>query len=76
MTKKKTTTKSAKIKTDRGLFDVVHESGFNPGSSNAMDMGCECPVLDNSFGKGSYSHGDGTWWINDGCPIHGRKKTI
>ena len=39
-----------------------------PGSSKAMEIGCKCPVIDNHHGKG---RGDGTYWINANCPIHG-----
>lgn len=40
----------------------------NPGSDEALDMGCTCPVLDNRHGKGSYkSEG---FIIDMECPIH------
>lgn len=39
-----------------------------PGSPEAVKLGCKCPVLDNSHGAG---RGDGTWWINGACPMHG-----
>jgi hypothetical protein len=41
----------------------------NPGSNEALDQGCTCPVIDNQNGKGSYkSEG---FIINGDCPIHG-----
>ncbi len=43
----------------------------NPGSDEAIDQGCICPVLDNSHGKG---FGNGRFWITDGCPLHAPKK--
>ena len=43
---------------------------LNPGSDEAIEMGCTCPVLDNSHGWGSM-YGEGTFWISIGCPIHG-----
>jgi len=41
----------------------------NPGSKEAIDRGCTCPVMDNCFGRGS---GFGGFWIDDTCPIHGK----
>lgn len=41
----------------------------NPGSDAALDLGCECPVMDNAHGKGS-GYGKDTFWIDDGCPLH------
>jgi len=40
----------------------------NPGSKEAKEQGCTCPVLDNDFGKGSYKS-DG-FIINLECPVH------
>jgi len=40
----------------------------NPGSDAARALGCRCPVLDNGHGQG---RGNGTFWIVQGCPIHG-----
>jgi hypothetical protein len=43
----------------------------NPGSAEAKDMGCLCPVLDNNHG--AYPPwADGGWWVNEGCPLHDR----
>ena len=40
----------------------------DPGSVDALDIGCTCPVLDNHYGK---SLGDPPlFWINGSCPIH------
>lgn len=39
-----------------------------PGSEEAIEAGCECPVIDNEHGKGV---GDGLYWMNGGCPLHG-----
>jgi hypothetical protein len=49
----------------------------NPGSQEAMDMGCKCAVLDNGHGQGSgWKNDDGSpvFWINVECPIHGTYK--
>lgn len=50
----------------------------NPGSNEAIDQGCTCPVMDNARGKGiPVPNGDGTYstafWMSGSCPIHGFK---
>ena len=42
----------------------------NPGSDEALDQGCLCPILDNSHGKGVKGNGEAFWTSMD-CPIHG-----
>lgn len=42
----------------------------NPGSKEAQDEGCTCPVLDNNHGKGV----NGSFWMNGDCPLHGFKE--
>lgn len=37
-----------------------------------MKKDCTCPVLDNGRGRGS-SWGPGKFWVNGGCPLHGKK---
>jgi hypothetical protein len=37
---------------------------LRPGSKEAQEQGCLCPVLDNG-GATEY------FWVNGGCPIHG-----
>lgn len=64
-----------------GFVQVDHEGrcisacdeyhNFTPGSNSALDNGCLCPVLDNGHGQG---RGDGTFWINAECPLHGTNK--
>ncbi len=39
----------------------------NPGSVEATDLGCTCPVIDNHFGNGVPGQG---FWITSGCPLH------
>lgn len=41
----------------------------NPGSKEAVEKGCLCPVEDNKYGKGSGYDG---FWVSDSCPIHGK----
>lgn len=43
----------------------------NPGSPEAVAIGCTCPVLDNAHGRGHLCDGwHCGWWINAGCPVH------
>ena len=43
---------------------------MNPGSDEAIEHGCTCPVLDN--GHGSDVIGDTRGFIVEfGCPLHG-----
>jgi hypothetical protein len=48
----------------------------NPGSQEAIELGCRCPVIDNGHGQGAYQE-NGVWlfWINGDCPIHGLELT-
>ncbi len=39
-----------------------------PGSDEAIEQGCSCPVLDNGHGAGI---GGGQYWIGGNCPMHG-----
>lgn len=43
----------------------------NPGSDEALQMGCQCPVLDNRYGKGAYKGKEGEFIISFSCPVHG-----
>jgi len=45
-------------------------SDLNPGSQEARDAGCICPVLDNSYGKGYYMQ-PGVFVMREDCPLHG-----
>lgn len=42
-----------------------------PGSQEAIDQGCKCPVLDNGHGRGAYIK-DGEWiyWYSTDCELH------
>jgi hypothetical protein len=47
-----------------------------PGSDDAIDQGCLCPVLDNCHGKGfPVTTDEGelqiAYWMNNECPLHG-----
>lgn len=41
----------------------------NPGSNEARDRGCICPVLDNNHGQSAPWPPDG-WWMREDCPVH------
>ena len=45
----------------------------NPGSDEAIEQGCFCPILDNYHGRGVAIDGEWQFWINEDCPLHGRK---
>ena len=42
----------------------------NPGSAEAVDQGCTCPIIDNNYGKG-YLGQKGIFVQFDDCPLHG-----
>lgn len=45
-----------------------------PGSHDAVEAGCTCPVLDNHHGHGFVMGGERAYWIAENCPLHGAKK--
>lgn len=45
-----------------------------PGSPEAVDKGCQCPVMDNNNGNGLSVNGGKQWWISSQCPIHAGKQ--
>ena len=45
-----------------------------PGSNEAIEQGCVCPVIDNGHGKGHLGDGEKYgWWISGYCPLHGEE---
>lgn len=45
----------------------------NPGSKEAIELGCVCPVTDNHYGKGFYMSQSDTepkFWISGECTLH------
>jgi hypothetical protein len=48
----------------------------NPGSKEAGEQGCTCPVLDNRHGKGAYDapRGAPVFWFTETCPLHTKKE--
>ena len=65
---------------DRGLYaqrredmkDKFNNKVPNPGSDEALAIGCKCPVMDNCYGKGYLVPGSGSFCIAEHCPIHGK----
>lgn len=55
---------------DKGWDRAFKKKIPNPGSSQALAMGCLCPQMDNKYGVGS-GWGKGAFWINMDCPLHG-----
>ena len=41
-----------------------------PGSDEARAAGCQCPVLDNGYGRGLVLDGKRVWWQVADCPVH------
>lgn len=44
---------------------------LNPGSDEAVEAGCSCPIVDNNHGI-SAPLPDDCWVVNLDCPIHGQ----
>lgn len=46
---------------------------LNPGSPDAVDMGCRCPIMDNHYGRGIPCGDDEPkFWVTPNCPLHGK----
>ena len=47
-----------------------------PGTQDAIDRGCKCPVMDNAHGRGAYIK-DGKWiyWYSTDCELHRNNET-
>ena len=50
--------------------DKMLGAQYNPGSNKAIEMGCACPILDNSHGFG-YMGQKGIFVMTADCPLHG-----
>lgn len=45
---------------------------LNPGSKEAIDQGCLCPIMDNRYGAGIYvKDSEPVFVMNENCPVHG-----
>jgi hypothetical protein len=54
--------------------DRFLEEHPNPGSDEAIKLGCTCPILDNFHGAGL---DDGKYfWYDENCPVHVKKQKV
>ena len=44
----------------------------NPGSQDAIDQGCTCPIIDNGHGSDRIGKIRG-FYISKGCPLHDKE---
>ena len=52
---------------------MIKKQTPNPGSEEAIKMGCKCPVMDNGHGGGVYidlETMEPVFWISESCPVH------
>jgi hypothetical protein len=56
--------------TEEEMDAMTHQewNGLVPGSSQAVEKGCKCPVMDNE------EMPDDKKWVNGDCPLHGKVK--
>jgi hypothetical protein len=49
----------------------------NPGSDEAIEQGCTCPIIDNNHGAGigKDEKGETLFWYSLDCPLHGHLLT-
>lgn len=45
-----------------------------PGSVEAVQQGCTCPISDNKNGKGLSINEDSFFWVSHECPLHFSKE--
>lgn len=45
---------------------------YPPGSQHAQQHGCECPVMDNRYGRGMYNDANGVpqYVMSERCTLH------
>lgn len=57
-------------------YHLMREPVLKPGSTEAVDAGCTCPVFDNRKGRGKWKDANGVtvWVISGDCPLHGSKE--
>ena len=58
-------------------YSKINKYPHNPGSDQAIKDGCKCPVMDNSYGRGSGyvdDEGNPQFWISADCPLHNSGK--
>ena len=55
-----------------GVSREMTEKQPNPGSPEAVEKGCKCPVMDNHAGEGFHMGDNGPmFWMVRSCPLHG-----
>lgn len=47
-----------------------------PGSAEAVDLGCTCPIIDNRYGKGWPTEEGPHYWTDENCPLHGTDQPL
>lgn len=53
------------------MGETVMGKELNPGSKEAIEWGCTCPIKDNRYGKGHQRHARGmSFWVSGDCPLH------
>lgn len=67
--------RSLALDTQRVIMPDFHSELPKPGSPEAVKRGCTCPTKDNGCGRGYSYTPDGLplYWIEPGCPLHGKK---
>jgi hypothetical protein len=60
------------------LKPILEKKPYAPGTTEAIRIGCKCPVGKNNAGAGAYINPEGNpvFWFNKDCPIHGAAKSI
>jgi hypothetical protein len=49
----------------------LYEIQKRPGSNAAVVAGCDCPIIDNHYGRGYRGNGaDYGWIVVEGCHMH------
>lgn len=61
--------KDRKVKIEKAVDKLLGKQ-YNPGSLEAEQRGCTCPILDNGHGNG-YMGQPGVFVYNGDCPMHG-----
>lgn len=52
---------------------VLKTNKYKPGTPKAVNNGCECPVIDNHYGKG---RPNGDYIYSMDCPLHTVELTL
>jgi len=60
---------------------MVKQNVPNPGSTDAITLGCKCPVLDNAHGRGYMGgvkddNGEIVFVFNANCDLHNDRKPL